>query len=299
MVRIGQEQSMVYGSDDLGPFNLSADERENRRHDTYKLIPFEKQKALKLTKKELMELLMKTDLGQGLGKQELLNMCVKDLQEKDTALFIGIERIMTSKLQKGWYGKPKGMLQVMWERGFVDESKLQCYKIKALNDSGEIVPEFFLENMVKSCHDFLNEMFPLEHVCRQLSSTAVITTKYHAEFAGEGIEYSWGFSKSIYRRSPLKIKKGKENFDKLVSKCISRGVMKKKLIRRFSKRAQEYMLSYQSLEKHDDEDINSMAAGQCISQQRIEEMKLLFKSHQAAIDFDKKLCGTSSHRSKL
>jgi len=28
VVRIGQEQSMVYGSDDLGPFNLSADERE-------------------------------------------------------------------------------------------------------------------------------------------------------------------------------------------------------------------------------------------------------------------------------
>ncbi len=47
------------------------------------------------------------------------------------------------------------------------------------------------------------------------------------------------------------------------------------------------MLSYQSLEKHDDKDINSMAGGQCISQQKIEKMKLLLKSHQAAIDFDK------------
>ena len=103
----------------------------------------------------------------------------------------------------------------MWERGFVDESKLQCHKIKVLDDSGEIVPEFSLENMVKSCHDFLNEMSQLEYVCWQLSSTAAITTKYHAEFAGEGIEYSWGFSKAIYRKSPLKIKKGKENFDNL------------------------------------------------------------------------------------
>ena len=62
----------------------------------------------------------------------------------------------------------------------------------------------------------------------------MITTKYHAEFAGEGFESSWGFSKLIYRRSPLKIKMGKENFDKLVSKYISRGVMKKKSMRRFS-----------------------------------------------------------------
>jgi hypothetical protein len=48
--------------------------------------------------------------------------------------------------------------------------------------------------------------------------------------------------------------------------------MKKKLIRRFSKRAQEYMLSYQSVEKHDDKDINSMTVGQCIWQQRISMM---------------------------
>ena len=74
MVRIGQEQPMMYDSDELGPFKLLTDERENRRHDAYKLIPIEKQKALKLTKKESVELLMETDLGQGLGKQALLNM---------------------------------------------------------------------------------------------------------------------------------------------------------------------------------------------------------------------------------
>jgi hypothetical protein len=87
MARIGQEQAMVYDSDDMGPFNLLVDERESRRHDTNKLIHNEKQKALPLTKKELAELLMETDLGQGLGKQALLNMRVKDLQEKATALY--------------------------------------------------------------------------------------------------------------------------------------------------------------------------------------------------------------------
>jgi hypothetical protein len=90
----------VYGSDDLDPFNLLADERENRRNDKYILIPVEKQKALKLTKKELVELLMKTDLGQGLGKQALLNMHVKDLQETATAVSIKIERIVTSNYKR-------------------------------------------------------------------------------------------------------------------------------------------------------------------------------------------------------
>ena len=61
--------------------------------------------------------------------------------------------------------------------------------------------------------------------------------KYHAEFAREGIEFLRGFSQAIYHRSPLNIKKGKANFHKLVSKCISRDIMKKTLIWRFSKRA--------------------------------------------------------------
>ena len=38
------------------------------------------------------------------------------------------------------------------------------------------------------------------------------STKCHPELAGEGIEYSWGRAKSVYRRAMLVDKKGKENF---------------------------------------------------------------------------------------
>jgi hypothetical protein len=47
---------------------------------------------LKLTKKELVELLMMTEFGQGLGKHALLNMHVTDLQEKATAFSVELER---------------------------------------------------------------------------------------------------------------------------------------------------------------------------------------------------------------
>jgi hypothetical protein len=50
--------------------------------------------------------------------------------------------------------------------------------------------------MIQNCHDFLNEMSQLEFVCQQLGSKAVIATKCHAEFPGEGNEDLWGFYKS-------------------------------------------------------------------------------------------------------
>jgi len=60
-------------------------------------------------------------------------------------------------------------------------------------------------HMMENCFDFANEMSQLEFVCKSLGGRAVITTKFHAEYAGEGVEYSWGF----------------DNFDKLVDKGIS------------------------------------------------------------------------------
>jgi hypothetical protein len=29
-------------------------------------------------------------------------------------------RSLTKSIKEGWVGKPKGMLQVLWERGFID-----------------------------------------------------------------------------------------------------------------------------------------------------------------------------------
>jgi hypothetical protein len=174
-----------------------------------------------------------------------MHLC--DLQQKAKALSIDVEHVETSKIRKGWEGKCKGLLQVLWERGFIDESKLKQYRKRVLDENGDIIPEMSLCYLLEQCHDFLHEKTQLEYVCEQLGVKALITTKYHCEFAGEGIEYAWAFSKSLYRRSPLKLKRGKDNFDRLVATCTSREVMKKEIIRRFSKRARQYMLSYQAL----------------------------------------------------
>ncbi len=77
---------------------------------------------------------------------------------------------------------------------------------------------------------------------------ALITTKYHAEYAGEGIEYSWDAAKAAYRHYSLASKKGKDQFVELVTKCTSRSVLKTDLICKFSWQARSYMLTYKSLE---------------------------------------------------
>ncbi len=286
MVRIGEEQSMVYSATDLGPFELSYNEKENKRYDVTEMIPVSKQKATKMRKKELVNVLMETDLGKCLGSQSLLSMRLCDLQQKAKALLIDIEHVETSKIRKGWEGKGKGLLQVLWERGFIDESKLKQYRKRVLDENGDTVPEMSLCHMLEQCHDFLHEKTQLEYVCEQLGVKALITTKYHCEFAGEGIEYSWAFSKSLYCRAPLKLKRGKDNFDRLVATCTSREVMKKEIIRRFSKHARQYMLSYQALGLHSDQ-VN-IDTDQYFSQKKIEKMKAMLKCHRAAIDFDSK-----------
>jgi hypothetical protein len=74
--------------------------------------------------------------------------------------------------------------------------------------------------------------------------------KSHPELAGEGIEYSWGRAKSVYRRVKLAQKKGKKNFRSLVADCLSTdkrrgmGGLTKEMVRRFSRRARHYVLAY-------------------------------------------------------
>ena len=105
-------------------------------------------------------------------------MRLTDLQDKAAALSIDIMVTITSKLRNGWVSKEKGILQVLWERGFIDESKVKNYDIKVLDEDGNVVPIFSLEYMMKNCPDFLNEMSQLENVCQQLGTKTIIRLQY-------------------------------------------------------------------------------------------------------------------------
>ena len=66
---------------------------------------------------------------------------------------------------------------------------------------------FSLMYLMQSCMDFANEITQLQAIGLEIEVQVYTTPKYHAELAGEGIEYSWGYAKLFYRRQPLKQKK--------------------------------------------------------------------------------------------
>ena len=287
MITVGQEQTFGYTSPNdiaYGPFYLTNAEMETKRKD--QLVSLDNDKDKDKSKAELVADLMETEWGKAEGKIVISKMLVRDLRSKATLLGIETHKRVTHRVVPGWEGKGKGLLQILWERGWIDESKLKEYKVRVTDDAGIIIPEYSLTTLMENCTDFKNEMTQLEFVCHSLSCKALITTKYHAEFAGEGIEYSWGFSKALYRKYPLESKKGKQNFDALVSKCISRDVLKKDQVRRFCKRARSYMLTYKSLELSDKNN-NEDGIVNNVTLTKIENMKKVLKSHRAALDFDK------------
>ena len=116
------------------------------------------------------------------------------------------------------------------------------------------------------------------------------STKSHPELAGEGIEYSWGRAKSVYRRAKLAQKKGKENFRSLVADCLSTdegrgmGGLTKEMVRRFSRRARHYVLAYFYIENVQEKNMDEEG----LHELNIERIRKEFKTHRSAIDFDEK-----------
>jgi len=51
------------------------------------------------------------------------------------------------------------------------------------------------KQMLGACFEFQNELTALQTLGKDLGVAAVISPKFHAELAGEGIEYLWAFAK--------------------------------------------------------------------------------------------------------
>ena len=98
-----------------------------------------------------------------------------------------------------------------------------------------------------------------------MGATLHRSPKYHCEIAGEGVEYSWGNAKMLYRRTPYSERSKTDSFMKcLKEKCLSRSYLTTERIRINSKRARDYMAAYfiDMLMKDgkDEVDVNEMEA---------------------------------------
>ena len=160
-----------------------------------------------------------------------------------------------SNEKKGWIGEPKGIRQVLWETGWINTSLPKTsYTLKGKkdqrDDDGNILDrykEYSLTYLISNRPDFKQEKSALEYLAEQLSNDnyniyITLSTPYHPELAGEGIEYVWGLWKKIYRHIPFHMKKGLEGFHKCINQALSSITVDH--VRKFSAKARRYMLAY-------------------------------------------------------
>ena len=85
------------------------------------------------------------------------------------------------------------------------------------------------------------------YIGRKLGAIVDRTLKCHLELAGEGIKYSRRHAKSLYCMLKLKYKRGKANFLKSVSHCISHDIITTDMFRKYSTKARQYIKYYHFL----------------------------------------------------
>ncbi|KAI2498015.1 hypothetical protein MHU86_16452 [Fragilaria crotonensis] len=190
---VGDTQSFLFQAGDVGPFWMTNEEREANRHD--RILP-PPPGAPRTRNKTIAEL--KTDLAVLSVLNDRRQYRLSELQELATTNNIDTKIIRTRE-KKGWQGQPKGLLQVLWERGWIDEGQIDKYTMDlAKDEDGNVLEDaenWSLKYIMASCLDFAEELTALQYVGQELGVSVIITPKFHAELAGEGIEYSWGISK--------------------------------------------------------------------------------------------------------
>ena len=306
-VVVGEEQKLVFPDSDHvtmddGPFEMTLEERLQSRLDVYEDIPEDKQKEVDKTKQELMDEFIDANIN--MRTHNIDKYKLSDLQEIANRQIppIPIKIIITKKLKvKGWMGKPKGMRQILWERGWIDEGNIEKYQKIVVYEDGEVDDEYSLSVLMASCYDFQHELTEIESLAQKLGVKVMCTTKYHAEIAGEGIEYAWGVAKSLFRkiRISTKMDSGRSEFIENVKSVLSTdNKLNLTNIRRFSMRARSYMLVYYAFGKEearenregiiddDDEENDIVLLPKIATYLQIQKMVKSIHCHRNIVDLD-------------
>ena len=132
--------------------------------------------------------------------------------------------VTDAKVKEGWMNKPKGAIQILFERGWLDPDHIHLYSSEGKKNANPNLTHpadptgcnYSIQAMMNKQRDFVNELTLLQYHGQKLGVVIDCTPKCHPEIAGEGIEYLWGLAKFWYRRAPIAKKQSKDSFRKLV-----------------------------------------------------------------------------------
>ena len=278
LLKVGDSQTMIYAADDVGPSYLSPEQRQLKRMDR----DTGKCKKVKHTRSELIKMLAEKDIiAQG---------NLKKIQEIARNSDVPIDHDKPI-IEEGWVGKPKGMMQLLYERGFLDSTKLDSYTLNGKKDEyGNTIPNTSLKEMMNSLVDISEEETLLQYHGRLLGVTVDRSPKCHPEIAGEGIEYCWAAAKMCYRQLRISEKRTKAKFLNSVKISTDRNkVLTLAMQRKFSRRARQYMLAYRAIDIQSENNENEEVK---MSHSLLENVLKAFKTHRCTADTDSKWINT-------
>jgi hypothetical protein len=272
ILQVGAVQKMIFSEEDQGPFWMTPAEQEATKHD----YPTGETVTRQLRRDEIFARLQAKSIQgiRGKLKDELIAIA--------NAHNVSVSETMEN-IEEGWLGKPKGLKQILYERGFIDPRNPGKYTMAGSKVDGEINKSTSLLHLMSTCTDFVNEETLLQTMARKMGVTIDRTPKCHPEMAGEGVEYAWGCAKQYYRSQPLLSKRGKKKFRDLVRKSLSPEVLTVDKIRKFSRRARRYICAYYEL-SHPEASLEIKF--EAIAPEIIERLVKKYKTHRSAVDFD-------------
>ena len=154
-LHIGDTQHMQFQPNDYGPFYLTPEDRANRKFN----VESSENEKKKHTKMQLIKMIDEKTNGLTKAKGS-----IKDIQSIAQRLNLPIE-YERNKVSEGWNNKPKGMLQILWERGFINPeiTKQQILKHYSVNgrknkQDGNIIAGTSLKELISNLPDFKQEI---------------------------------------------------------------------------------------------------------------------------------------------
>ena len=176
-----------------------------------------------------------------------------------------------------YVGKAKGLLQLLWERGFDTRGKKMDDDIDA---QGNVVSRGLMHTMA-NLPVYLTEKSSLEKALVERGRILVMTPKYHPELAGIGIEYTWGKAKLEFRgRINDKIPK---NLRANTMKALGPDINTLGCMHAFARRCRDFMFGYMMTEEAIKNDTNlANLTGYALCQ----AMSKVRKCHRNILDID-------------
>jgi hypothetical protein len=185
-----------------------------------------------------------------------------------------------SKEIEGYVNKPKGIKQILHERGLYHKEMVghstYLKKLADFAEQGQSLPNqshIDMEFVLSQQHDFMNEKPNIQNMIEARGHIFLPSVKCHPEMAGNGIEYIWGCSERIFRKNN---DQSIENFKRTIKMSLSSQSLPMERIWKFERRSRDYMRNYRTIGHNE------------TSYVELENMRKICKSHRNISEIEAK-----------